>query len=221
MWKKIIAGGPGRTTRLHDHRGKTVSIGRLVRNGPRALISCLSRVAYNKFPNRPWISYDGQKILERHLHKESRVLEFGSGSSTAWYADRCGFLLSHEHSSEWFDMVGNIVGDRKNVVRKLCLTREEYLQIPDNYRSKPFDLIMIDGKYRDACLDASLEFLSEDGILYLDNSDKSLGDETGDIPAARRKILDYATKNGKRVTTITDFAPSQLFVSEAMILFNK
>lgn len=220
VWNKLFAGGLGRKSRLHDHLGHRVTVNRIVRNGTRAVISGIRRVVFKSLPSQPWISYDGQAILSKHLNAKSRVLEFGSGTSTAWYADRCGFLLSHEDSSEWFDLIGKKLGNRQNVFRKLCLSFEDYVCVSDEHRSSPFDLIMVDGRYRDECVAAAFQLLSRTGILYLDNSDKSAGPESGNVPLAKSRILDFAKSNGKRVITLTDFAPSQFFVSEATILFN-
>jgi len=217
---KLFAGGADRKSRLHDHLGQRVTVSRMARNGTRAVISGIRRVVFKSLPFQPWISYDGQAILSKHLNPKSRVLEFGSGTSTTWYADRCGFLLSHEDSSEWFDLIGKKLGSRQNVFRKLCLSFEDYVCVSEEHRSSPFDLIMVDGRYRDECVAVAFRLLSPTGILYLDNSDKSAGPESGDIPLAKSRILDFAKANGKRVATITDFAPSQFFVSEATILFN-
>ncbi len=217
---KLIAGGADRKSRLHDHLGHRVTVSRIVRNGTRAVISGIRRVVFKSLPFQPWISYDGQAILSKHLNPKSRVLEFGSGTSTTWYADRCGFLLSHEDSGEWFDLIGKKLGNRQNVLRKLCLTLDDYVRVSEDHRSLPFDLIMVDGRYRDECVAGAFQLLSATGILYLDNSDKSAGPESGNIPLAKSRILDFAKANGKSVTTITDFAPSQFFVSEATILFN-
>lgn len=220
VWNKLLAGGSDRKSRLHDHLGHRVTVSRIVRNGTRAVISGIRRVVFKSLPFQPWISYDGQAILSKHLNAKSRVLEFGSGTSTAWYADRCGFLLSHEDSSEWFDLIGKRLGSRHNVYRKLCLSLEDYVCVSEEHRSSPFDLIMVDGRFRDECVAVAFQLLSKSGILYLDNSDKSAGPESGNIPLAKSRMLDFAKSNGKRVSTITDFAPSQFFVSEATILFN-
>ena len=220
VWNKLLAGGVGRKSRLHDHLGNRVTVDRIVRNGTRAVISGMRRVVFKSLPFQPWISYDGQAILSTHLTAKSRVLEFGSGTSTAWYANRCGFLLSHEDSSEWFDLIGKRLGIRQNVFRKLCLSSEDYVSVSEEHRSLPYDLIMVDGCYRDECVAGAFQLLSNTGILYLDNSDKSAGPDTGNVPLAKSRILDFAKANGKRVVTLTDFAPSQFFVSEATILFN-
>lgn len=219
LLRKLFVGGPDRKSRLHDHLGNRVSAATLVTNGPKAIFSGALRLTFGKLPARPWISYDGQDILASHLNKNSRILEFGSGTSTQWYSERCAFLLSHEDNPEWFDLVGERVGEKPHVVRRLCRTKEEYCEVPAEFAKGGFDLIMVDGNYRDQCIEDSIPLLADGGILYLDNSDKSYGDRTGDIPAARQRLVEYAQDNGYGLRFIVDFASAQLFASEAVVVF--
>lgn len=217
--QKVLAGGPHRKTRLHDHHGNLVPLDRVFRNGPKALLSTLSRVAFGKFITTPWLSYDGQKILEQHLTLQSRVLEFGSGASTAWFADRAGFVLSHEDDPKWFGEVDSILGHRPNVVRTLHTCVESYIAVEPEH-AKPFDLILIDGSQRDRCIESTLPLLAEGGILYLDNSDKHDCAISGNVPRARVMLTEYGAKRGKKVSSIVDFVAAQFFATEATLLFN-
>ena len=217
--QKVIAGGPHRKTRLHDHHGNLVPFDRLVRNGPKALISTLSRVAFGTFITTPWLSYDGQKILDRHLTPKSRVLEFGSGASTAWFADRAGFVLSHEDDPKWFGEVDAILGDRTNVARTLHTSVESYTAVEPEHVG-PFDLILVDGSHRDLCVERTLPLLAEGGILYLDNSDKHLCPISGDVPRGRKLLVDEGLVRDKEVRSIVDFVAAQIFATEATLLFN-
>lgn len=219
VWQKVIAGGPDRKTRLHDHHGNRVSFDRITRNGPRAVASTFSRVAFGTFIKTPWISYDGQALIDRRLKPHSRVLEFGSGASTGWFADRAGFVLSHEHDAKWFNEVDGIIGNRPNVVRTLHDDVESYIGVEPEYH-EPFDLILVDGWHRDRCVESALPLLARGGILYLDNSDKSECPISGDVPRARRMLFYYAASNGKEIRSIVDFVAAQLFASEAVVLFN-
>lgn len=219
VFQKVFAGGPHRRTRLHDHHGNLVPFDRLVRNGPKALLSTLSRVALGRFIKTPWLSYDGQKILERHLTPQSRVLEFGSGASTAWFADRAGFVLSHEDDPKWFGEVNTILGQRPNVVRTLHTSVADYITVEPDY-AKPFDLILVDGSHRDRCIESTLPLLAEGGILYLDNSDKHDCPISGNVPRGRAMLAEYAAKRGKKVSSIVDFVAAQFFATEATLLFN-
>ena len=94
MLRKIIAGGSHRKRRVHDHHGNVISQSRFFRHVGSALTSSVRRVAFGGFPNGPWIFYDGQRIIDEHLTKQSSVLEFGSGASASWCADRAKSKLA-------------------------------------------------------------------------------------------------------------------------------
>lgn len=220
MLKRLLAGADTRKTRFHDELGNRVSSSRAIRNGPRAIATGVARLALNYRPVRPWISYDAQQVIAAHLTPRSRVLEFGSGMSTVWYAERAGEVVSIENYRPWFDQVQGIINSRKigNIRYRFAADFDEYTTIGDKERSDGFDLIMIDGRVRDRCVRAALDMLRPGGMLYLDNSDKAGGSPSGDIPAARRMLLDFAFAKGASTRLFTDFAPTQLFVQQGLMV---
>ena len=165
IWQGHGRGQP----RFRDQLGRRVSLRRLLRNGPRAVLTGLSRTLLDKRPARPWISYDAAKAIGRHLGPTSSVLEFGSGMSTAWYASRAGHVLSIERDAEWFAEVSSRLATLENAELRLCESREAYLAIEDD---RQFDLIMIDGAWRDDCAQLATRHLAPGGVIYCDNTDK-------------------------------------------------
>jgi hypothetical protein len=214
--KRLIAASDNRKSRLHDELGGFVPLGRLVRNGPRALATGLARLTLDRRPERPWISYDAQAVLAQRLNKDSSVLEFGSGMSTIWYARHAGRVVSIEDKAEWHAIVQQRLSALGNVDYKLAKSRTDYVALAPDER---FDLIMIDGSWRDECARFAIAHLVPGGVIYLDNSDKALDPtESGDIPAARSMLLEFAKKNGLPVREFIDFAPTQLFVQRGMMI---
>ena len=211
--RKIYAGSDTRKTRLHDELGEAVSLGRLLRNGPRALLTGAARVLLGRRPERPWISYDAQNDLAQVLTPQSRVLEFGSGMSTMWYSRHAGSVVSIEDYRPWFDLVSARIAKLGNVDYRFAATRADYVGLaPD----QQYDLIMIDGSHREECVRFALMHLAKGGVIYLDNSDKGLDETTGDIPEARRLLLAYAEREGLPACEFTDFAPTQLHVQRGL-----
>jgi hypothetical protein len=51
---------------------------------------------------RPWLSYIAIDWLKNTLRPEMRVIEFGSGGSTLFFAERVAELVSVEHDREWY-----------------------------------------------------------------------------------------------------------------------
>lgn len=215
LWTKIVAGAATRRTRFHDQHGKAIPLGRLLRNGPRALFSTVVRILTGYLPRMPWLSYDGQKQLAAHLNPASSVLEFGSGMSTRWLAQRAGAVLSFENAPSWHERVRAQLRDSPNVRYVLAPTPADYLAVPEG---ELFDLVLVDGRWRDQCVEIGLRHLKPGGVLYLDNSDKGADGHCGDVPLAGRMIRSAASKHDWELREITDFAPAQFFVQTALLL---
>jgi len=212
---KLISAGTGKT-RLHDELGRRIPLGRALRNGPRAVATGALRLLFGFRPNLPWISYDAQRVLARYLTARSEVLEFGSGKSTFWYAKRAGHVVSIEDNEEWFATVSAETRALGSVDYRFAPDPASYVALaPD----KPYDLIMIDGSWRDDCARFAVSHLKPGGIIYLDNSDKGPNmQETGDIPQARAFLLEFAANEGLPAREFTDFAPTQLFVQRGLMV---
>jgi predicted O-methyltransferase YrrM len=184
-----------------------VPASRLLRNGPRALATGLARLLFGYRPEQPWISYDAQAVLARHLGPESRVLEFGSGMSTVWFASRAGYVVSLEHDRHWYELIGRRLERFGNVEYRHVEDADTYLaQTPD----EQFDLIVIDGRERLVCAVFAMTHRAPGGIIYLDNSDK--------FPEPRELLLGFARKRALAVREFIDFAPTQLFVQRGLMV---
>lgn len=119
----------------------------------------------------PWITYSAIRFLMKHLPKEPRVFEFGSGFSTLWWAARASHLMTVEHNKKWFDKISKNLP--KNVDYRFvelepdgqyCRTAAE--------SGLTFDVIVVDGRDRVNCIKYSLPVLSETGVVILDNSNR-------------------------------------------------
>lgn len=216
---KIIAAGPERRSRLHDEKGNFIGLRRLLRSGPRAISSGLLRLASGHRPAMPWISYAAIDSLDRFLHKNSRVLEFGSGMSTIWYAKRAGEVYAVEDSGPWYARVVDLVS--RAHLRNVHL---QYAEQADAYSrfmasdSAGFDLIVVDGNYRYRCTVEALPLLRSGGIFYLDNSDRGVTSKDEDTREAEAAIHAFARQRNAEVTWFTDFAPTQFFVQQGLMI---
>jgi protein-L-isoaspartate O-methyltransferase len=216
---KIIRGDECRKTRIHDEKGNRTSLSCMVRNAPRAYLTGLNRLLRGVRPVKPWISYDAIGVLRRHLTPGSRVLEFGSGMSTIWYARNAGFVYSVENCPEWYARVRGLLEAYRieNVSYHLASSSAEYTQVIP-IEAAGFDLIMVDGDYRSDCVRNSVHLLRPGGILYLDNSDKDSGSNSGDLRVAEQAALAFAECTGSTLDYFTDFAPAQFTPNQGLMV---
>lgn len=99
----------------------------------------------------------------------AKVLEFGAGCSTAFFAQYTTNLISIEHSAKWHQVVQDYLIKNKLQV-DLRLVISNYYQECDNLPTNYFDLILIDGQHRMNCLRAARSLIKPGGVIILDDS---------------------------------------------------
>jgi len=120
--------------------------------------------------------------------KDINVLEWGAGYSTKYFPDflvKQGIVynwLALEYNQKWYNIVKKF--EIPNVQLELFLEvkwqREfatkapmnEYVDFPATLGSK-FDIIIVDGRKRRRCLMESLKLLKPNGIVLLDDAQRS------------------------------------------------
>jgi hypothetical protein len=162
MLTRLIQGDPRHKTRLHDFEGNRARGGLL-----QSVVStvCL-RLGHRQ--ELPWINYPAMERIAAILTSESKVLEFGSGSSTLWLSKRCAQVVTIESNPHWFEFIKSQAGG--NVIAALCTEPEAYCSVygyPNGY----FDLVIVDGAWRTQSMRKALEMVAAGGHIYLDNSD--------------------------------------------------
>lgn len=139
----------------------------------------------------PWWTFDSIDVVEGHLaaRPEARVFEWGSGASTAWLAARAARVIAVEHDPAWADQVRPLLpatvevrtmppgpADAEDAVRSRKSGFEgldfgAYVHAIEQTEGG-FDLIVIDGRAREACLAPALEHLADEGLIVFDNVDR-------------------------------------------------
>ena len=106
------------------------------------------------------LSSNVQRWLEEHLEPQWSVLEFGSGCSTLFLADRVRRVVSIETDPYWYEQTQNKITDYAHV--ELLRTRRSL------HRDELFDLIVIDGGIRQRnlahCIGLFREYLILDDV---------------------------------------------------------
>lgn len=145
----------------------------------------------------PWWTYGAIDAVERFITErrragEVRAFEWGSGASTIWLARRVTRVDSVEHHRGFGEMIqarladgfpnadlrivepvasdDPVIGSHKEGHGKLDFA--DYVGHIDGVAAErgPFDLIVVDGRAREACLAAGLTHLAPGGIVVFDNT---------------------------------------------------
>jgi hypothetical protein len=116
-----------------------------------------------------WVTLPFIHFIDTRLDKNMTVFEFGSGNSTHYFGKRVKNVFSVEHDKEWFDKVnGSMLSNCKLYYKDL----EKGYEKTANEMDGPFDIILVDGRMRVACIKNAYTSLNEQGVLVLDNSER-------------------------------------------------
>ncbi len=149
----------------------------------------------------PWITFEARFLLEGVLTPNTTVFEWGSGSSTMFYALRCREVVSVEHNRKWYEAVMASLQARE-IANCECVLRppqradglstnpddpesyasaseeftgfsfRDYVHTINHFPNQYFDLVAIDGRARPSCLLHARSKVKRNGYLLLDNSER-------------------------------------------------
>lgn len=118
----------------------------------------------------PWLTYPCIDLIRDRVGPCFRVFEYGSGSSTLWWAARVESLVSCEHDPDWYASTKALVPDNVDLVFRE-LADGQYCEEISNYEDR-FDVVVIDGRDRVNCAKHCLPALKRNGVVIGDNSDR-------------------------------------------------
>lgn len=138
----------------------------------------------------PWWTFDSADRVAACLEQRpgARVFEWGSGASTLWLAARAGSVHSVEHHAGWAEVLApRLPGHVELRVVQPVACREpavgsakpghagldfaDYVGAIDEVAGD-FDVVVIDGRAREACLARAVDRLAPGGVIVFDNVDR-------------------------------------------------
>jgi predicted O-methyltransferase YrrM len=124
--------------------------------------------------NVPWLTDGAIDFLDGLIARqpELSVLEFGSGASTVYLAQRVGRLVSYEHNYKWHRAVSRRVLELGAKGATLNFHRLPYFQEIDKIADRSLDLVLIDGRDRIECVRRSMAKVKPGGVIMIDNMER-------------------------------------------------
>ena len=119
----------------------------------------------------PWYTYPFIAFLTPRLNRNLLVFEYGSGNSTRWYADRVKHITAVEHDETWAGMVAPQLPVNTTLLPRSL--GDAYVQAAAEANER-YHIIIVDGRQRVECVLFSADFLTPDGVLILDNSEREI-----------------------------------------------
>ncbi|WP_135470597.1 class I SAM-dependent methyltransferase [Crenalkalicoccus roseus] len=144
----------------------------------------------------PWWSFAAAERVEEFLRERrgaATAFEYGPGASTAWLARRCRRVAYVEHDARWWPAIRRLTAGFPHVRGVLAPPRPlasaegacrsgrlghgglDYRPYVEAIRQAggPFDLIVIDGRARTACLREAVRHLKPEGAIVFDNTERA------------------------------------------------
>lgn len=119
----------------------------------------------------PWMNYGAIDYLSASVPLNHRVLELGGGRSTSWWVNRCNSVLTIETDGNWARDIEQSHQSFNNF-EGVIFAEEATREILSGFPGK-FDVIVIDHNVKRAeAVSWVTDFLSQDGIIVFDNSDR-------------------------------------------------
>lgn len=116
----------------------------------------------------PWLTYPAVRLLSDRIAPSWRVLEFGSGMGTIWWSRRVREVIAVEHDESWASRLSSRCQAR--IVLSSANTAASYVEpVLD---SGPFELVIVDGLFRNHCLAAAAKLISYNGVILLDDAQR-------------------------------------------------
>ena len=212
---KVITGGKNHKSRFHDEKGNHLDLEGFIYL-PHCLTSTILRVSIGYRPVLPWLGYRAIKYLEKLLQPNWNMLEWDSGMSTLWFAQRVGSLTSIEDYQPWYNKVQSSLNKVENVNYHFK-AGVGYFNL-DHFPDETFDFILIDGSDRGNCAKNAIKKLKPGGYIYLDNSDKHATSEEGDTRIAEKTLLKAAQENNGEAKYFIDLIPTYLAVTQGLLV---
>jgi hypothetical protein len=158
----------------------------------------------------PWYTYPAIDLVRTKDFTGKRVLEFGAGQSTIWWADKAAEVVSLEADEEWYTYIRQKMP--ANVSLHLAdtdLTKFDQLVAND----ARFDVIIIDGLDRFIAARKSQHMLNPAGAVILDNAEGYWGKD-GTYP-----IIDLYRSAGYARVDFYGFSPGNICYGCTSVFF--
>ncbi|MFG1266258.1 methyltransferase domain-containing protein [Xanthobacter aminoxidans] len=212
--EKLFRADTSRPTRFHTAKGKLVLSPDIL----KSLATTINRIIFDRYADVPWLPYPAIAHIET-LIKGKTLLEFGSGTSTQWYADRCKKIVSIENSPKWHAFNKNKLSSRPNVEYILADSDDEMIFAADKI-DQPIDVFVIDclpgagsrfpgsDPLRVACLRSCIQVAKPGAIFIIDNTD-AMKDLNSEVEAQFQ---------GSQVKRISGWAPGIMHPNETTVV---
>lgn len=119
----------------------------------------------------PWLTYSFLDFLHGRLTNQMTLFEYGSGNSTLYFSKKVKKVDSVEDDLDWLNKINSLLPDNATIHHHSLDSADYERAILKN--EEKYDIILIDGRKRVACIKNSIERVKSDGVIILDDAERS------------------------------------------------
>ncbi len=123
----------------------------------------------------PWYTYPAIDLLKNRQFGDRIILEFGGGQSTLWWAARSKQVITFEENKEWFEKISCKAPPNAEMhlvsMDSRSVNYQQVVEILNSRKTSKYDVIVIDGLFREEMTKVAREFLADNGVIICDNSE--------------------------------------------------
>ena len=177
----------------------------------------------------PWLTYSMVDFLYDRLDKSMTIFEYGAGNSSLFFAEHTKRVTSVEHNPEWYEILSkNNQFSIPNLEVHFVKAPKEYdnlgyhkMAFSDNINeyvtriskgNTKYDIVVVDGLFRNTCMKEVYPYLSDRGVVILDNTSENYKNSLAE------GILHLQTKGFRRID-FTGLAPIYSSKSSTSIFY--
>lgn len=124
----------------------------------------------------PWYTYPSIEFLKHRDYSDRSVLEFGAGQSTFWWAARARRVVAMEGDAQWFEIIslrkpGNVNLHVVSEKDPQSCVNDVIRVLREDYQDEKYDVVVIDGSYREEMIQIALNYVTSDGLIVCDDAE--------------------------------------------------
>lgn len=155
-----------------------------------------------------WMTYPFLDFFEERLGSEMSIFEYGCGNSTLYLESRVGRVFSVEHDKIWYESIKKKVTAKTELLFRSIEPQIDYVQCIKDV-VELFDIVIVDGRYRNNCVEFSISFLKDEGVLILDDAER----------AEYQYARDYLKSKGFRKIEFRGIAPGIIYKKSTCVFY--
>jgi len=119
----------------------------------------------------PWYTYPAISFLEGLDLSGLSVFEYGMGNSTLWWAGKVSTVIACDHDPRFESRIRAVLpGNARSM--GAFQDRQSYVTAFDRCTGN-MEVVVVDGNWRNECIEHVLGKLPENGVVLLDNSERA------------------------------------------------